>query len=102
MVQREKRAPFELSEEKFVAYGDDRRVEKAPATQVESVRQALAFATSLMELDTPAGIFSSHQVQGVCLRGYMKKRITEQSRPLSQQAIKALEEATVHAVGAVE
>ena len=49
--------PFELSEEKFVAYGDDRRLEKAAATQVESVRQALAFATSLMELDTPAGIF---------------------------------------------
>ena len=94
--------PFELSEEKFVAYGDDRRLENAPATQVKSVRQALAFATFLMELDTPAGIFSSHQVQGVCLRGYMQKRITEQSRPLSQQAIKVPEEATVHAVGAVE
>ena len=87
MVQREKcTPPFELSEEKFVAYGDDRRLEKAPATQVESVRQALAFATSLMELDTPAGIFSSHQVQGVCLRGYMKKRITEQSRLASKRS----------------
>ena len=74
--------PFELSEAKFVAHGDDRRLEKAPATQVENVRWALAFATSLMELDTPAGIFASHQVQGVCFRGCMKKRIAEQSRPL--------------------
>ena len=94
--------PFELSEEKFVAYGDDRRLEKAPATQVESVRQALALATSLMELNAPAGIFSSHQAQGFCLRGCMKKRITEQSRPLSQQAIRALEEATVNAGSALE
>ena len=34
--------PFELSEQKFVAYGDDRQLEKAPSTQVESMRQALA------------------------------------------------------------
>ena len=80
----------------------DRCIEHVSRRPAGQTSQALAFVESLMELDTPAGIFSSHQVQGVCFRGCMKKRIAEQCRPLSKQTIKVLEEATVNAVGSVE
>ena len=45
--------PCELAEERFVAYGDEASIENASATRVESVRQALSFACSVLELDTP-------------------------------------------------
>ena len=87
---------FELSEDKFLAYADEARRASAPATQVLSVKKALNLASVLLELDTGMDVFRSPAIDGACRRSYVTKRFTMQSKPLSVQAVKALEEATVH------
>jgi len=90
--------PFELSVNKFLAFGDHARREKAPATQVASVKKALRVASALLDLDTPTGLLNHEACKGVVTRGYQRKRLTKWAVPRSVKAIKALETAVVHDV----
>jgi len=70
-------------------------MEKAPATQVQSVNKALTLASVLLQLDTPPSELKAARCLGVVARQYVIKRITQRAKPLCVQAVKALEEAVV-------
>jgi len=89
--------PFPISAMKFTAYADHARREKAPATQVASVKKALTLAHTLLQLDSDVKVLNEEMCKGAVARQYRCKRITQRSKPLSVQAVKALEEACVHA-----
>ena len=86
------RTPWPVSEATGFAYAESLRTEGAPATRLQSWREALGFAKAFAGLEGVDEVLESRRISGSALRCYATKRIQVKRQQLSVRMVTALED----------
>ena len=86
------RAPWPLTEPAAFAYADSLRSEGAPATRLQSWREALGFARVYVGLRGTEEVLGSRRITGSALRCFATKRMQVKRQVLSAKMVMSLED----------